>query len=281
MVTWHRRRPAPPPRPRPPQAVLDALRALPGLRRHDAPGPCRGPDLRRNTEVAPVRPGRSSVGALGWAASEVIADTALTHARRPFGITAVPTTTGVVDVIEEVVDSTPFGTLLRFRKDTDVQGPRGADPRPTVGALRHPVDRHRGDDAPGPRRLHHRLVQRPRRPALRRTLRLRRVRRSRRAVPERARAGRAPARRVPAVRAGPDRHRGDGQERRPLRAPHAHADGRPHRHADQPDRGERPGHHPAHRVVRAERDHHGAVALPGSGRARCTRDSCSSRPSSP
>ena len=36
----------------------------------------------------------------------------------------MPTTTGVVDVIEEVVDSTPFGSLLRFRKDTDVQGPR-------------------------------------------------------------------------------------------------------------------------------------------------------------
>ena len=30
----------------------------------------------------------------------------------------------MVDVIEEVVDSTPFGSLLRFRKDTDVQGPR-------------------------------------------------------------------------------------------------------------------------------------------------------------
>src|SRR6478735_10451473 len=59
-----------------------------------------------------------------WAAQEVFADTALTHQRRPFGITAVPTTTGVVDVVEEVVDSTPFGTLLRFRKDTDVQGPR-------------------------------------------------------------------------------------------------------------------------------------------------------------
>ncbi len=59
-----------------------------------------------------------------WAAQEVFADTALSHSRRPFGITAVPTTTGVVDVIEEVVDSTPFGSLLRFRKDTDVQGPR-------------------------------------------------------------------------------------------------------------------------------------------------------------
>ena len=59
-----------------------------------------------------------------WAAQEVFADTALTHQRRPFGITAVPTTTGVVDVIEEVVDSTPFGSLLRFRKDTDVQGPK-------------------------------------------------------------------------------------------------------------------------------------------------------------
>jgi len=59
-----------------------------------------------------------------WAAQQVFADTALSHSRRPFGITAVPTTTGVVDVVEEVVDTAPFGSLLRFRKDTDDPGPR-------------------------------------------------------------------------------------------------------------------------------------------------------------
>ncbi len=60
----------------------------------------------------------------GWAASEVFADTKLRHERLPFGIDVVLTPTGVVDVVEEIVDSTPFGSLLRFRKDIDVQGPR-------------------------------------------------------------------------------------------------------------------------------------------------------------
>ena len=60
----------------------------------------------------------------GWAASEVLADTRVTHARPPFAIRAVPMTTGVVDVVEEVVDTTPFGSLLRFRKACDRQGPR-------------------------------------------------------------------------------------------------------------------------------------------------------------
>jgi poly(3-hydroxybutyrate) depolymerase len=59
-----------------------------------------------------------------WAAQQVFADTQVTHVRRPFGITAVPTDTGVVDVVEEVVDATPFGKLLRFRKDMDVEDPK-------------------------------------------------------------------------------------------------------------------------------------------------------------
>ena len=58
------------------------------------------------------------------AASEVVATTALTHVRRPFGIDAVPTPTGVVDVVEEVADSTPFADLLRFRKAMTNPGPR-------------------------------------------------------------------------------------------------------------------------------------------------------------
>ncbi|MCD9623980.1 polyhydroxyalkanoate depolymerase [Rhabdothermincola salaria] len=59
-----------------------------------------------------------------WAAQEVFADTELTHVRRPFAIDAVPTPTGVVDVVEEVVDSTPFGHLLRFAKPMPDPGPR-------------------------------------------------------------------------------------------------------------------------------------------------------------
>jgi len=59
-----------------------------------------------------------------WAAQEVFAETKVSHVRPPFGIDAVLTPTGVVDVIEEVVDSTPFGHLLRFRKDMDVDDPK-------------------------------------------------------------------------------------------------------------------------------------------------------------
>ena len=42
-------------------------------------------------------------------------------------------------------------------------GPPRADPRSPVGPLRHAAHRHGRDDAPRPRRLHHRLAQRPRR----------------------------------------------------------------------------------------------------------------------
>ena len=192
VVTWHRRRPAPLPRPRPAQAVLDALRALPGLRRHDAPGPRRGPDFRWNAEVTPVRPRRPSVGALRLGGVRG-------HRRdRPH---PRPSTVrhhhgshddgrGRRDRGGRRLDAVRHAAALP--QGHRRAGTARADPRTAVRALRDPVDRHRGDDAPGPRRLHHRLGQRPGRPPLRRTLRLRRVRRSRRAVPERARARRPP-----------------------------------------------------------------------------------------
>ena len=197
-----------------------------------------------------------------WAAQEVFADTALSHSRRPFGITAVPTTTGVVDVIEEVVDSTPFGSLLRFRKDTDVQGPRVLILAPLSGhfatlltdtvetmlpdhdvyitdwanARGVPVSEGRfGFDeyvdhvvrflnvlGPGAHLL---AVCQPCVQALIVTAVM-------------AESGDPCVPRTLTLMAGPDRH--------------------PH----QPDGGERPGHHPPDRVVRAERDQHGAVALP-------------------
>ena len=47
----------------------------------------------------------------------------------------------------------------------------------------------------------------------------------------------------------------------PATPAHAHADGRPDRHPGRPHRGQRPRHQQAHRVVRAQRDHHRAVAL--------------------
>jgi poly(3-hydroxybutyrate) depolymerase len=59
-----------------------------------------------------------------WAAQEVFAETKVRSVRPPFGIDAVPTSTGVVDVVEEVIDTTPFGNLLRFRKDMESDDPK-------------------------------------------------------------------------------------------------------------------------------------------------------------
>jgi poly(3-hydroxybutyrate) depolymerase len=54
----------------------------------------------------------------------LFADAGLTHARPPFGIDAVAVDGTAVAVTEEAADETPFGVLLRFRKDHAVQQPR-------------------------------------------------------------------------------------------------------------------------------------------------------------
>jgi poly(3-hydroxybutyrate) depolymerase len=57
------------------------------------------------------------------AAYEVFARTQLTHVRPPFAIDSVLDGGRTVAVREEVVDRTPFCTLLRFRKETAVEQP--------------------------------------------------------------------------------------------------------------------------------------------------------------
>ncbi len=64
--------------------------------------------------------------------------------------------------------TTPFATLLHFRKDDGRSRTARADRRADVRALRHAAARHRAHDARRPRRLHHRLAQRARRAARRR-----------------------------------------------------------------------------------------------------------------
>ena len=54
----------------------------------------------------------------------IFADAGLTHDRPPFGIDTVTVDGRVVAVTEEAADDTPFGTLLRFRKDHAVPQPR-------------------------------------------------------------------------------------------------------------------------------------------------------------
>lgn len=68
---------------------------------------------------------------LGWgamrnltAAYELIARAGLTHDRPDFGIRAVTVGNREVEIIEEAVRVTPFGTLLHFRKDIDTAQPR-------------------------------------------------------------------------------------------------------------------------------------------------------------
>ncbi len=55
---------------------------------------------------------------------ETFANLAITHQRLPFAITEVSDGNRVVAVTEEAVHATPFATLLRFKKDIDVQQPR-------------------------------------------------------------------------------------------------------------------------------------------------------------
>jgi poly(3-hydroxybutyrate) depolymerase len=58
------------------------------------------------------------------AAFELIAQTGLTHIHPPFGIVSTRMGNCDVPVTEEVLASTPFGTLLRFKKDNDISQPR-------------------------------------------------------------------------------------------------------------------------------------------------------------
>jgi poly(3-hydroxybutyrate) depolymerase len=58
------------------------------------------------------------------ATAEVLAGIGLTHRRPAFGIDAVEVRGRDVAVREETVLRTPFGSLLRFAKDTDVAQPR-------------------------------------------------------------------------------------------------------------------------------------------------------------
>ncbi|HEX3574350.1 MAG TPA: polyhydroxyalkanoate depolymerase, partial [Rhodopila sp.] len=58
------------------------------------------------------------------AACTLLADSALTHLRPDYGFRFTRVGNDVVGVTEEVRFETPFGTLLRFRKDIDVVQPR-------------------------------------------------------------------------------------------------------------------------------------------------------------
>src|SRR5689334_6353300 len=54
----------------------------------------------------------------------MFADAGLTHQRPEFGIDMTQVNNRSVAVTEVAADDTPFGTLLHFRKDSDVVQPR-------------------------------------------------------------------------------------------------------------------------------------------------------------
>ena len=122
----------------------------------------------------------------------------------------------------------------------------GADVRP----FRDAVARHREDAAAGPRRLHHRLAQSARHSARPRPLRPRGLHRSPDHLPRQDRPARAHGGDLPAlgVGAGGRRHHVGGQSSRP--PGDADPDGRPDRHADPADQGQRIRQEQADRMVR-------------------------------
>ncbi len=58
------------------------------------------------------------------AAYELIARAGLTHSRPPYGISQVMVGNREIEVREEAAHVTPFGTLLHFKKDIEVEQPR-------------------------------------------------------------------------------------------------------------------------------------------------------------
>jgi len=83
------------------------------------------------------------------AACRLLELSAVTHRRPAWRIAAIDVAGAQQPVVEEVIVSTPFATLLRFAKPGAPAQPEmlvGAD----VGPLRHPAARHRADHAARP-----------------------------------------------------------------------------------------------------------------------------------
>src|SRR5258708_2769431 len=70
--------------------------------------------------------GKYTPGALRQfgAACTMLADSALTHHRPDYGFKTIKMGNDLVGVTEETTFETPFGVLLRFKKDTDIVQPR-------------------------------------------------------------------------------------------------------------------------------------------------------------
>ena len=90
----------------------------------DMIGPMRAwATMARTAGSQPLLADNSAVRNL-TAAYELISRMGLTHTRPPFGIKSVNVGNREVEVHEETAHSTPFGTLLHFRKDMAAAQPR-------------------------------------------------------------------------------------------------------------------------------------------------------------
>jgi poly(3-hydroxybutyrate) depolymerase len=70
---------------------------------------------------------------LAAASAEMACRTRLSHERPPYDITRVAVGNREVEIVEEAAFSTPFGTLMHFRKDIDVAQPRVLVVAPMAG----------------------------------------------------------------------------------------------------------------------------------------------------
>jgi hypothetical protein len=172
------------------------------------------------------------------AAYDLIARTRLTHARPPFGIDSVTVGNREVAVHERAALTTPFGTLLHFKKDIDTPQPRVLLVAPLSGHFatllrgtvrtmlpEHDVyitDWHNVRDVP---------FQRP--------VRLRRIYRASDQFPGGPWPGRSCRGGVPALRGRPRRRGSDGPIRQCSAAAQHDLDGGADRRPRQSDQGER------------------------------------------
>ncbi len=206
---------------------------------------------------------RSTGGRHAVAAWELISRLELTHQRPAFGIATVRVGNRDAVVAEELVLDLPFGRLLRFAKDVDAPQPKILVVAPlsghfatllrgTIATLLRDHDVYVTDWANA------RDV-----PADGRAVRRRRLCRLPDPLPRGDRPGRAPARGLPALRAGAGGGGGDVGGRQPGDAAVDDADGRPDRHPRKPDRGQRTGAVQAPALVRALGDRTRAAALQG------------------
>ena len=220
-------------------------------------------------------PSRRQMGA----ALELISRYELSHARPGFDIGTVEVGNRQVPVTEEVVLDLPFGKLLHFSKDIDTPQPRLLVAAPLSGHFATLLRGTRGDAPARPRRLRHRLGQRPRGAGRGRPLRRRGLRRLPDPLPRGDRPRRPRPGRLPALRPDP------GRGRRDVRGPQSgdpaldDADGRPDRHPRKPDGGQRARRLQAARLVRAHADLAGPLALRRPRTSGLSRASCSSSPS--